>query len=80
MHPLGTLPKQRWKGGWEESSKRHSAPAGNDRHRALELNPAPAQAPRSSGKLIGGPADINVNAFLKLKFAETPALLCSHAP
>lgn len=43
---------------------------------ALEPNPAPAQAPLSSDKLIGGrsgPADINVNVFLKLRFAACSA-------
>lgn len=46
MHPLGTLPKQSWKGAWREPSKRHSAPADSDMHRALELNPAPAEVNR----------------------------------
>lgn len=83
MQPLGTFPQQCWKRGWEEPSKRHCVPADSDMHGALELKPAPAQEPPSSGKLRGGrfgPADINVNVFLEIKFAETPVRLCSQSP
>lgn len=59
----------------ESQARGSCTPIDNYIHMKFKLNSAPAS--QSSGRF--SPADINIHVFLKLKFPETPALLCLHA-
>lgn len=68
MHPLGTLPQQCWQGGWEEPSKRHSAPADSDIHaQGSELNPAPASKLRQ----VNSWADLVLLTLMLMLFSSS---------